>query len=418
MSSAETANVDRVEHEHVRRAEDGDQHTRERRADHVGRARDAVEQARRRARASSRPARAGRAASPRAPSGRARRGARPRRRARGAPRAGGRPCGRGSGSRARSTPLARSATMLARRVAEPVDDHPAERGGDDEGKEREEADEAGLADAAGRLEHEPGDRDLGEAVARDRDRIRGEEAREWGTRVTGARRPAGRGGRRKRTARASAGGSGRAAAEVRLDDLLDLPHELDRLRRASGAASCWRGGSRSATPEAGCSPPPRRRASRCSPRSTSSDASSCTAASAAGGDVLRGLEHEARADRPPGPVAPCPAARVLDEPEPREQAQVVGGGRRADPDGGAELGRRPLPVLREPLEDREAVGMGESAQCARIAEEDVAGRHIETSISKDSLQCKCIGGQRTSAVDCAAWRPRFRSPSGRAAPSG
>ena len=40
--------------------------------------------------------------------------------------------------------------------AEPVDDHAAERGGDHERKEREEADEAGLADAAGRLETNQG----------------------------------------------------------------------------------------------------------------------------------------------------------------------------------------------------------------------------------------------------------------------
>ena len=95
-------------------------------------------------------------------------------------------------------------------VAEPVDDHPAEGGGDHERQQREEADEAGLRDAPRGLEHEPGNRELRQPVARDRDRVGGEQPEE--------RRPApaqaclasstcGKSRIRKRAATASSGAS-------------------------------------------------------------------------------------------------------------------------------------------------------------------------------------------------------------------
>jgi hypothetical protein len=63
-------------------------------------------------------------------------------------------------------------------IAEPVDERAAEACREHERQQREEADEAGLADAARRLQYEPGDRQRRERVPGDGDRVGGEQRRE------------------------------------------------------------------------------------------------------------------------------------------------------------------------------------------------------------------------------------------------
>ena len=262
MSSAETANVTASSTSTFVGADDGDQHARERRAEHVRAARDAVEEARAALERHLGPLEqlgqhrlarrlAGRVEERSGEDEREQRGERQADRVVEDRDAEHGDAAREVGDDARAP------------VAEPVDDDAAERGGDDERKEREEADEAGLGDAAGRLEHEPGDRELREAVARDRDRIRGEEAEEGRSLLIG-RAPAARGGRGGAAAAPARRprGLGARAPQVRREDGVDLLARPRPPRRRSGSASRWRCGLRRASRDRATT---RRRRTRASP---------------------------------------------------------------------------------------------------------------------------------------------------------
>ena len=203
----------RIEHEHLRRPDDGDQHARERRAEHVRAARDAVEEAR---------AALERHLGPVEQLGQDRLARRLARRVE-----------ERSGEDERQQRCERQADRVvedrhaedgsaAREVGddarppvpEPVDDDAAEGGRDHERKEREEADEPGLGNAPRRLEHEPRDRELRQAVARDRDRVRGEEAEERRSLLHRSRSGSSR-GKRRSSSRAGTASSGASVRELR-----------------------------------------------------------------------------------------------------------------------------------------------------------------------------------------------------------
>ena len=223
--------------------------------------------------------------------------------------------------------------MLARRYPSRSTMTPPSGGRDHERKEREEADEPGLGNAPRRLEHEPRDRELRQAVARDRDRVRGEEAEEGRSLLHRSRSGSSRGKRRSssRAGTASVGGVGARAPQVRREDGVDLLDDLDRL--VGGQVQRRVGDVTRGAPVgierrlAGDEREGLLLTARDELRGQQLDGRLRARA-----DVLGGLEHEAGAGRLPRPVAAGAATRVGDEAEAGERTEVVRRSRGADAD--------------------------------------------------------------------------------------
>jgi hypothetical protein len=108
---------------------------------------------------------------------------------------------------------------------------------------------------------------------------------------------------------------------------------------------------------------------------------------AAGGDglgVLRPVDREPQPVRRqlPRPAAPLRRARLLDEPELGQLAQVPGAARRALADVLGRVGGRQRPVLGQGLEQPEADRVGQGAQLARVGQL----ARLESDVSKDILR--------------------------------
>ena len=125
----------------------------------------------------------------------------------------------------------------------------------------------------------------------------------------------------------------------------------------------------------------------CSPRAMSCAESSCTAACAAGPTCSAGSNMKPVPAARQGRLRAAAATGVDDEAEAGERTQVVRRGRRADPDGLPDHGRRRRASTpsRSRISSRTGWASARSARGSRMTRSPVA---IERSISKEVLHCK------------------------------